>query len=446
MTTVAKQPKKTPSTRKLIVAGKSSAPTMKQVGAVILGGGQGTRLHPLTLTTSKPSISFGGYYRIIDVAISNAINSGCQKISIITQFFSTTLHQHIYRTYRDDSFANGYMQLLTAEERPAQKGWFSGTADAVRQNLGYLAETSADYFLILSGDQLYNFDFQEMLDFAYASDADLTIASTPVDQEKAKRMGILKINKNQEITGFLEKPAQPDTHADFTIPDQIQKNLETDANPFLASMGIYLFKRQALIDLLLQDDREDFGKHLIPKMVNQGKASAFLYSGYWEDIGTIDSYHKANIDLTQQNSSFSYYNDAWPLFCRHHNLPAPKIGQTSLNNVIICEGSIIEADEISHSILGPRSKVKKGCIIRETYVMGNNFFSPPKHSNLSNDLFIGENTIIFKALIDKHVSIGKNVQLINKRQLKNYDSPNAFIRDGIIVIPRGATIPDGFIL
>lgn len=425
---------------------KSVLPTMQQVGAIILGGGQGKRLFPLTLTRCKPAINFGGYYRIIDVALSNAINSGCQKIYVVTQFFSTTLHQHIYRTYRDEAFANGRIQLLPAEERPTNQSWFSGTADAVRQNLEYLTESSADYFLILSGDQLYNINFEEMLNFAYQTDADLTIASTTVDADSSTRMGILQIDESCKITNFVEKPQTKEVLEAFKAPKKILKNRSSNAKPYLASMGIYLFKREALIKLLKEDKREDFGKHLIPTKVFEGKAFSYIYEGYWEDIGTIDSFHKANITLTAPSVAFDCYNEDWPLFCRHHNLPGPKISRTSLNNVIMCEGCIVDADEISRSILGPRSVVKNGCIIRDTYIMGNNFYKPPKHSSLPQDLSVGENTIIFNAIIDEHVSIGKNVQLVNKNNLTFYDSENIYIRDGIIVVPRHAAIPDGFVL
>jgi glucose-1-phosphate adenylyltransferase len=424
--------------------GERAPSRMQQVDAIILGGGQGTRLYPLTLTRSKPSVSFGGYYRIIDVAISNAINSGCRKVSIITQFFSTDLHKHIYRTYRDSFFANGYLELLTAEERPARRGWFSGTADAVRQNLNYLIESSADYFLILAGDQLYNIDFQEMLNFATAADADLTIACTPMDENSAKRMGIMCIDEDFKITNFVEKSQDPEVLQSFKMPDKIIKKLTSTPKPFLASMGIYLFKRQALVDLLNNDEREDFGKHLIPKQVSQGKTVAFLHEGYWEDIGTIDSFHKANIALTEPCPVFDCHDETWPLYCRQQNLPGPKVMNTTMNRAIMCQGCIVEADEITRSILGPRTVVGKGCIIRDTYVMGNDFYTPPKYSKLPKTLSIGENTLIFNAIIDKHVSIGNNVHLVNKQNLVTYDSPSVYIRDGVIIVPKGAAIPDGF--
>lgn len=419
------------------------APTMQQVGAIILGGGQGTRLHPLTLTRSKPAICFGGYYRIIDVALSNAINSGCQKISVITQFFSTSLHQHIYRTYQAEAFTNGALQLLPVEERPSHRGWFAGTADAVRQNLKYILESPADYFLILSGDQLYHIDFKKMLDFAYAANADLTIASIPVEKELTHRLGILQIDNDCRITGFLEKPESIEGLNSFELPINQRKGKATSGS-YLASMGIYLFKRQALIDLLMSDSREDFGKHLIPTKVAAKEAFAFLYDGYWEDIGTIESFHKANIALTDSSPAFDCYNEQWPLHCRHHNLAGSKISKTVLDHVVVCEGSLIDANEISYSILGPRSIVKEGCVIRETYLMGNDFYHPAKHSHYSTNLSIGQNTVINKAIIDKHVSIGKNVELVNKQNLFHYDSPELYVRDGIIVVPEGTIIPDGF--
>lgn len=421
-------------------------PTMQQVDAIILGGGRGTRLLPLTLTRSKPGICFGGYYRLIDVAISNAINSLCHKVSVITQFFSTSLHHHIYRTYQQNFFSHGRIQLLPAEERPSHQGWFSGTADAVRQNMGYLTESHADYFLILSGDQLYTLNFQKMLEAAYTTNADLTVAATPVDAESATRMGILQINEDKKIVNFVEKPEHPSQFPGFTIPQQFCKKSTRSSPHYLASMGIYLFKREALIDLLAQDHREDFGKHLIPTKVAEGKASAYLYDGYWEDIGTIPSFHKANIALTQGSPFFNYYDEKWPILCRHNNLPGPKVSKTSLNNVIMCEGSIINAKEVSNSILGPRTIIKNNAVICDTYIMGNDFYVPPKHSKLSKELSIGENTVISGAIIDKHASIGKNVQLTNKQNFLNFDSDNVYIRDGIIVVPRGAIVPNGYIL
>lgn len=417
---------------------------MSRVAAIILGGGQGTRLYPLTQSRCKPAISFGGRYRLIDVPISNSINSGCHKLFIITQFLSSSLHQHIFNTYRHDIFSSGFLELLPAEEKPSQKEWFQGTADAVRQNLDYFIETPVDYFLILSGDQLYNMDYQEMIRFAKTTDADVVVASLPINSADAKRMGVLKIDASHSITEFVEKPQEESILQKMRQPVD---DMTTPEKPFLGSMGIYVFKREALIQLLETDTRADFGKHLIPSAVSQGRAAAYIHQGYWEDIGTIGSFYEANMALTKTEPDFNVYDEHWPVYSNRYNLPGPKIFNTNIKNSIICEGCIVEADEVSHSILGPRTVIKTGAIIRDTYIMGNDFYIPPIHtSRLPEQLHIGENCVIQKTILDKHVSLGKGVQLINKQQLQHYDGGVVFIRDGVIVVPRGTSLPDGFIL
>jgi len=413
---------------------------MDNVCCLILGGGQGTRLHPLTLTRSKPAISFGGRYRLIDVPISNAVNSHIHKIFVVTQFLSSSLHRHIFQTYHLSTFSQGFIEVLTAEQKPEKNLWYQGTADAVRQNIEYLLETPAEYFLILSGDQLYHMEFQRMIEWAIEKDADVVVAALPVAEKDATRMGIMKINNNHAIVDFAEKPKDPAVLAEFNT------KLDEKA-PYLASMGIYLFKRKALFDLLQSDPRDDFGKHLIPSKVKTGSIFAYPHEGYWEDIGTIDSYHKANIALTSHNAPFNFYNENAPIYSARMNLPSPKILSTEINNAIIADGVISQADEVSDSILGPRTVLKRGAIIRSSYIIGNDFYEAPHPiSHLSPELFIDENAIIKNAIIDKNVHIGKNVQLINKNHLTHYDSPNAYIRDGIIVIPQGAVIPNNFVL
>lgn len=413
---------------------------MDRVGTIILGGGAGTRLYPLTMHRCKPAITFGGRYRLIDVPISNSINSGCHKIFIITQFLSSSLHQHIFRTYRHDIFSSGFVELLPAEQKPKNSNWFQGTADAVRQNIEYFIDTPVDYLLILSGDQLYNMDFRKMMQFALETDADLVVSSLPISAQDAKRMGILKRNEAGFITDFVEKPQ---TEAQL----KPMASLSDEERPYLASMGIYLFKRAALLKLLEQDPREDFGKHLIPTKVAEGNAAAYVFDGYWEDIGTIQSYYEANMALTQENPAFDCYNSDLPIYSSRNNLPGPKIFNTKIKNSILCEGSIVEAAEITHSILGLRSVIKKGCIIRDSYIMGNEFYTPPmKNGRLPEELHIGENCLIQKAILDKHVHLGKGVKLINKDKLDHFNSDDVYIRDGIIIVPRGATLPDGFTL
>jgi glucose-1-phosphate adenylyltransferase len=340
---------------------------------------------------------------------------------------------------------------LTAEQRPTQKSWFQGTADAVRQNLDYLLESPVEYFLILSGDQLYNMDFHQMMAVAQKTDADVVVAALPVTDQEARRMGILKVNQDYWITDFHEKPQDPVLLDKLCSPSKILEQVGVTAESkrlYLGSMGIYLFKRQALINLLLKDLRDDFGKHLIPTQVTMGRIVAFLYDGYWEDIGTIDTFYQANIMLTHHHPSFSFYNEERPIFTCRYDLPPAKFFDTHIKQAILCEGTIVEADEVSHSILGPRSIIRKGSIIRDSYVMGNDYYEAlvHDHPNLTPYPQIGENCIITQTIVDKNVTIGKGVQLINKHKLTDYNGDNIYIRHGIIIVPRGATIPDGFIL
>lgn len=423
---------------------------MQRVATIILGGGQGTRLFPLTKSRCKPAMCYGGSYRIVDIPISNAINSGCRKIYLLTQFLSRSLHQHIFATYCNNFFSGGFIELLSAEEKHQNKTWYKGTADAVRQNLDYFLETPADYFLILSGDQLYNMDFKNMLHFAQETEADVVVSCLPVCEAEAKRMGVMHIDRSNFITSFHEKPQSSKDLNSMRLPADEIERLGIDPFKkldFLGSMGIYLFKRQALINLLKSDPREDFGKHLIPTQVLQGNIAAYIHQGYWEDIGTIESFYKANMLLTSTHPPFNCYNEDWPLFANHNGLPGARLLNTHINvsSSILCEGSIIEADEISHSIIGPRSIIKKGCIIRNSYLMGNDSY---KHAETSQSTTcqIGENCVIQNAIIDKRVCIGDGVQLINKEKLNHYDSDYVYIRDGVIVIPQGTAIPSGFVI
>lgn len=422
------------------------APAMNRLGAIILSGGEGSRLFPLTLSRCKPAISFAGRYRLIDVPISNSINSGCNKIFIITQFLSTSLHQHIFRTYRNDIFNGGFIELLSAEQKPSKHAWFKGTADAVRQNLEYLVELPVDYFLILSGDQLYSMDYQEMLNTAKRTNADVVLAALPIKETECKRMGILKIDSQDKITNFVEKTHDSEVLKQMQMTEEQRKELKCADSKHLGSMGIYLFKREFLFKLLLEDLREDFGKHLIPALVEKGKVTAHLFNGYWEDIGTIESFYQANMALTSPNPPFDCYDQCRPIYSSHYNLAGSRISNSLINNSIICEGCVVEAEEIRNSILGPRTVVKKGSVITQTYVMGNDYYEPLIHTEtLPEYLEIGKHCILSKAIIDKNVCIGDNVRLINKNGLKHYDGNNFYVRDGIIIVPRGATLPDGFI-
>jgi glucose-1-phosphate adenylyltransferase len=418
---------------------------MRNVTTVVLCGGQGSRLFPLTLTRCKPAMSYGGRYRLVDFPLSNAINSGCRNIFLLTQFLSNSLHKHVFATYGSGLWPMTSVEVLTSEETPGGRTTFQGTADAVRQTIDTLSNTPGDYILILSGDQIYRMDYRALMHTALETDADVVVASLPISAQEASRMGILQIDDQKTITKFLEKPQTKQLLAPFALSaKQIQDhNINpTDEKKYLGSMGIYLFKKQALIDLLKEDRREDFGKHLIPHKVTKGSISAHIHQGYWEDIGTISSFYTANILLTLPKPPFNTYNEQWPLFAQTSHLPGAKIGNTKINQAILCEGVISEAKEISHSILGPRTNVQSGCIIRNTYIMGHDTNETVKNTKYT----IGKNTIIDTAIIDKHVTIGSNVKLVNELQIDTYDSDIAYIRDGIIVVPHGTTVPDGYTL
>lgn len=428
-----------------------SSNDMKLVASVILGGGEGTRLYPLTLTRCKPAINFGGKYRLIDIPISNSIHSDCHKIFVLTQFLSSSLHHHIFQTYMQGGRASGLIEILTAEQKPTQKSWYQGTADAVRQNIDYLLESPVEYFLILSGDQLYHINFLEMINYAKVVDADVVIASLPVNAQDASRMGVLKVDKHNFITDFYEKPQDPVLLKQLRCSKEVLESIgisATSKRNYLGSMGIYLFKRKALVDLLKKDPREDFGKHLIPTQLEKGRVAAFLYDGYWEDIGTIETFYQANMSLTNPTPQFSFHHELRPIYTSRYDLPPARFSNTQVNQTILCEGAIIEADEITRSILGPRSVIHKGAIIRDSYVMGNDYYESVvrDHCRLPAAPRIGENCILSRTIVDKNATIGKGVQLINKQKLTHYNGENVFIRDGIIIVPRGATIPDGFIL
>ena len=423
-----------------------------QVATIILAGGQGTRLHPLTVHHSKPAVSYGGRYRLIDIPISNSINSDFRQIFVIAQYLSSELQHHIGQTYQFDHFNPGSVDVLTPQENDkGEKQWFQGTADAVRNNLPTILKSAADYFLILSGDQLYNINFQSMLAFAQEKNADLTIASIPVLKKDAKRMGLLKIDGQGKILDFVEKPQEEELLKKFELTPTFFSDWNVKPykeSCYLGSMGIYVFRRETLISLLHSDPRDDFGFHLITTAVKQKNTYSFLYHGYWEDIGTVASYYEANLMLTQDKNGLDTYDETNPIYTRPTYLPGPKIEHTKIHQSIICEGSIIEAAEISHSVIGLRSHIREGTIIRDTVMMGNHQYMPPLHNGkpLKADFCIGKNCLIEKAIIDEHVQIGNNVKLINEKKLDHHDGNGIFIRDGIIVVIAGTIIPDDFVL
>jgi glucose-1-phosphate adenylyltransferase len=414
-----------------------------KVATVILAGGQGTRLQPLTTHRSKPAVPYCGRYRLIDVPISNSLNSDFRQIFVITQYLSEELHQHIHQTYRFDAKHPGSLEILSPQEDSnGELQLYAGTADAVRKNLSSILKSSADFFLILSGDQLYNINFQEMVAFAQAQNAELTIASLPVSEKDARRMGLLNIDSKNKVIDFIEKTQDSEILNKFELSNaflETFQDLLPSTSYFLGSMGIYVFTREALCSLLHSDQRNDFGYHLITTAVKRENTSAYVYKGYWEDIGTVASYYEANLCLTRSSKGLNAYDQKNPIYARPTFLPGPKIKSAKITQSIICEGCIIEAEEISNSVIGFCSNIKQGSIIRDTIMIGNHFC----HEQELN-YWIGECCHIEKTIIDERVQIGDRVKILNKNKYNTFDGEGIFVRDGITIVTAGAKIPNDY--
>jgi glucose-1-phosphate adenylyltransferase len=409
-----------------------------QIASIVLAGGKGERLYPLTLNHSKPAITYGGRYRLIDIPISNSLNSSVNEIYVIAQYLPLELQKHLNETYKFNSSFQGKIDFLTPKIKNGSTLYFQGTADAIRKNLKKILKKPFEYLLVLSGDQLYNIDFEKMISWAIEKDADLTIASLPVTEKDASRFGILKIDETATVLDFIEKPKEKEILAKFKLNDKFFNfwQLPNNSQTHLASMGIYVFKRAAL-ESLLKEKGDDFGKNLIPIQLQRGKTAAFVYDGYWEDIGTVDSYFKANQALTGSNKTLQTYDEFHPIYSKINHLPGTKINNTLLENSIICEGSLIEAKEIKNSVVGLRSIIKKNTVITDSILMGNNHYENQNHA-------IGENCFINKAIIDEGVVIKNNVKLFNKNNYTTYDGPGIYVRDGIIIVTAKTTLEDNF--
>jgi glucose-1-phosphate adenylyltransferase len=412
-------------------------PNYSDILAVILGGGQGKRLYPLTLMRSKPAVPIGGKYRLIDIPISNCINSDIYKIAVLTQFNSVSLHRHITNTYNFDSFHTGWVQIWAAEQTKERMEWYQGTADAVRKQLFEIQSARSKYVLILAGDHLYRMDYSKMADFHWENNADVTVAVQPIARSDVSRFGLLKQNDQSEIIDFAEKPTDPQTLAEFVTRDDPDK-------PYLASMGIYLFNLDVLVDKLSmksgQKDFDDFGYDIIPYCVaNEPKVFGYEFSGYWRDIGTIRSFYETNLELTQQDASFNIFDPRYRIYTHARFLPGSRFSDCELHDVLMGEGCVITSAQINHSVIGIRSIIKAGVRIKDTVMMGADYYDPSGEIPIG----IGENCQIEGAIIDKNVRMGQDVCIKPFPRGTELDTDAYSIKDGIVVIPKRTILPSG---
>ncbi len=422
----------------------------QSVIAVILGGGAGTRLYPLTAARSKPAVPIAGKYRLVDIPISNCINSNINRIFVLTQFNSASLNKHIKNTYLFSHFSSGFVDILAAEQTPDNAGWYQGTADAVRQSLRHIRNNDFEYVLVLSGDQLYQMDFVEMLDNHVASGADLSIATIPVAAREATEFGIMKTDTENNITSFIEKP-KADVLGEW-ISDT-GGEMQQKGRVYLASMGIYIFTRKLMNELLLNKfpDATDFGKEIIPSSISSHKVVSYQYNGYWTDIGNIYSFFEANIELTSDVPEFNLFDSSHPIYTRPRMLPPAKISGTTLEKTVIAEGCIVLASRIENTLMGIRSRVGIGSTIVNSYIMGNDFYETLEQMEDNQKegvprIGIGDRCYIKNAIIDKNVRIGNDVRINGGAHLENVDHTLYTVKDGIVVVKKNAVLPDGFII
>ncbi len=425
---------------------------MNNMSAVILGGGRGTRLDPLTKVRAKPAVPIGGKFRLIDIPMSNCLHSGVRDIFILTQFNTESLHRHIYNTYRFDNFSQGSIRILAAQQTAESQDWYQGTADAVRKNISFLHDCG-DNIIILSGDHLYRMDYKTFLDFHLEMEADISIAVKPIFEGEAGGFGILKADEKGTITSFYEKPKEQKVLDDYRIDEKLFSNfkIEPEGRSHVASMGIYIFKKEVLFELLADNDKEDFGKEIIPDCLDRKKVAAYFFDGYWEDIGTVRAFFDAHMDFTNPVPRFNFYDERYPFYTRPRYLPASKINKCQINQSIIAEGSILLGSIIENSVIGIRSYIDEGTLVQRSIIMGNARYETIEQRIVneyrqSPNMGIGKNCIIRNAIIDMNCSIGNNVQIINKDNRQEAEEELFTIRDGIIIIAKGTVIPDNTLI
>ncbi|ALJ05639.1 glucose-1-phosphate adenylyltransferase [Pseudalgibacter alginicilyticus] len=417
-----------------------------KVLSIILGGGQGSRLHPLTEERSKPAVPIAGKYRLVDIPISNCINADIKRMFVLTQFNSASLNRHIKDTYHFSFFSSAFVDVLAAEQTPGNKGWFQGTADAVRQSMHHFLRHDFEYALILSGDQLYQMDYDKMIEAHEKSNAKISIATIPVNAKDATSFGILKANEENIVTSFIEKPDAS------LLPDwssEVSDEMKQEGRNYLASMGIYIFNRELLVELMNNPETIDFGKEIIPQSIEEHKTLSYQYEGYWTDIGNIDSFFEANIGLTDDIPKFDLYDKAKRIYTHARMLPTTKLAGTTLEKTVIAEGCLIAASKIQQSVIGVRSRIGKESTVIKTYMMGSDYYETLLEidkKKIKILMGIGERCFIKNAILDKNCRIGDDVRINGGSHLEDIETDTYAIKDGIVVIKKGATIPNGFVI
>lgn len=426
---------------------------MDNVISIILGGGRGTRLYPLTKERSKPAVPLAGKYRIIDIPISNCLNSHLNKIYVLTQFNSASLHRHITRAYKFDNFSRGFIEILAATQTIESMDWYQGTADAVRQNLRFFNQPNIEFALILSGDQLYRMNYQEFIKEHIRTNAEVTVSAIPIKREKVHHFGILKVDEQGRISDFVEKPKDEKVIDSFSISTSTfdRHGIKAGNRSLIASMGIYVFNIDVLNEVLRETRKSDFGKEIIPDIIKKRRVFAYFFDGYWEDIGTIKSFYEANLGLASYTPSFDLLDERVPIYTNPLFLPGSLIDDCKITQSIIADGCSIHGSEIQHSVIGIRSIIGKNTVIQDSIIMGADYYE--SESNIRENRFkkipdvgIGNNSNIKKAIIDKNVHIGENVTIENTRNLEQFDAENYMIRDSIVIVPKGSVIPSDTVI
>lgn len=425
-------------------------PVNSEVLAIILGGGQGSRLFPLTQLRSKPAVPIGGKYRLVDIPISNCLHADIRRIFVLTQFNSASLNRHINRAYRMDLFSQGFVEILAAEQTPDSSRWFQGTADAVRQAARHFVRLDADYYLILAGDHLYRMDYSEMVDAHIDRRADITIAAKPVSPADASSMGILRFDRNGQIAAFEEKPdATRLGEIGQSIPKGATMGGHEPDKPFVASMGVYLFSRDVLLDLLAENDAKDFGREVIPAAIHQYRVQPFLFKGHWADVGTIASFYEANIMLTRPDAPFHFYHPNRPMYTHPRFLTGTLMMDCAVRQAIVAEGGYLGRCRVEESVVGIRSVILDGADIRRSVLLGADYYDTEQAAPARGDaprLGIGRNVVLDRVIVDKNARIGDGARLVNEAGVEHADGDGYYIRDGIIVVPKDGVIKAGTVV